>query len=659
MRLFISFLLVFFQIINPVVFAGSKTIVKSDILEGNVADIDILGSNGHFERNAIGWAAYDDAAADPVDATGGTSTTTCARSTSSPIDGDGSLLMTKTGGASYQGEGCALTFTVPANLSAEPLQITFEYAVASGTYTDDAVELWLYNATGSTLTQPAPTLLKNHSLNRQTYRAEFQPAYSTSAQTFRLALHIGATDTTAYALKFDNFRVFKGRKSYGSPLTDVGGVYTPTVTNGGTATFSTLTGNWRRSGDKADISIVAIASGAGSGASAFTFTMPSGLVADSGKYLSGLTIGEATHYSLEAATQYDTSGVGLASTTTIAITNNGAGGNFTGADIRADTQIYIKVSIPIVGWSSSVVMSHDADTSAIAATMYRTGSSQTISSASETLVQLNAASPNSNGSADTSTYRYNVKTPGMYVVSGAVRASSLTANESLTIRVKQTGTAIIVSNTDMSNAGTASTMPIPARIVNVVAGDYFELYVQSAADTSYDIAGTADSFTYMSVQKISGPAQIAASAIVAGDWYKNGNTTYNGNAARQQILIDTASTDTHSMLSGNTVVIKTPGLYAIDAQAYFSGANIVSGGLYSVLVTKTTLGGTVLAGAESRAAAAGAVTSCTATGIRYLVTGDILYFAVSSNQNHSASTITIDGSTAFLTKISVKRLGGL
>lgn len=658
MRLFISFLLVFFQIINPAVFAGSKTIVKSDILEGNVADIDILGSNGHFERNAIGWAAYDDAAGDPVDATGGTSTTTCARSTSSPIDGDGSLLMTKTGGASYQGEGCALTFTIPANLSAEPLQITFEYAVASGTYTDDAVELWLYNATGSTLTQPAPTLLKKHSLNRQTYRAEFQPAYSTSAQTFRLALHIGATDTTAYTLKFDNFRVFKGRKSYGSPITDVGGVYTPTVTNGGTATFSTLTGNWRRSGDKADISIVAIASGAGSGASAFTFAMPSGLVADSGKYLSGLTIGEATHYSLEAATQYDTSGVGLASTTTIAITNNGAGGNFTGADIRADTQIYIKVSIPIVGWSSSVVMSSDADTRVTAATMYRTSSSQTISSSSETKVQLNAASPDTHGGADiTTNYRYTFKVPGFYSVGATAFVNNINSGEVYSVRIKKNGTNIIQGSA--AGGATGVSVFVTPRVISVIAGDYVEMYVQSSSDALYDILGTLDTVSYMSIQRISGPSQIAASEVVAGDWYKNGNTTYNGNAARQQILIDTASTDTHSMLSGNTVVIKTPGLYAIDAQAYFSGANIVSGGLYSVLVTKTTLGGTVLAGAESRAAAAGAVTSCTATGIRYLVTGDILYFAVSSNQNHSASTITIDGSTAFLTKISVKRLGGL
>lgn len=650
MKLFISFLLVFLQVFTPTAYAGTKTIVKSDILEGNVADVDILGSNGHFERNAIGWAAYDDAASDPVDATGGTSTTTCARSTSSPIDGDGSLLMTKTGGASYQGEGCALTFTVPANLSGEPLQISFEYAVASGTYADDAVELWMYNSTGTTLIQPAPTLLKNHSLNRQTYKAEFQPTYSTSAQTFRLALHIGATDTTAYALKFDNFRVYKGRKSYGSPVTD----WSTSATGSDTSNNSVVTYNWKRNGDTMEIDYSVSFSGAGDGGT-YAVNLPSGYVIDTTKTRSK-TLGHFLWN--DSGTALKLGSVQYGNTTQLTFIIDVSGSALDGSVFASGDTVSANVRVPIIGWSSSVVMSSDADTRVAAVTMYRTSSSQTISSSSETKVQLNAASPDTHGGADTTTnYRYTFKTPGIYILSGLVRVNSTTSGDVYSARVKKTGDTVINS---ASTAGTsAHSIPIAGRVISAIAGDYIELFVQSTSDALYDVMGTADNFTHLSIVKVSGPAQIAASEIVAGDWYKNGNTTYNGNAARQQILIDTANLDTHSMLSSNTVVIKTPGIYEIDAQAYFSGANIVSGGLYSVLVTKGTLGGTVLAGAESRASAAGAVTSCTATGIRSLVTGDILYFAVSSNQNHSASTITVDGSTTFLTKISVRRLGGI
>ncbi len=650
MKLFISFLLVFLQVFTPTAYAGTKTIVKSDILEGNVADIDILGSNGHFERNAIGWAAYDDAAADPVDATGGTSTTTCARSTSSPIDGDGSLLMTKTGGASYRGEGCALTFTVPANLSGEPLQISFEYAVASGTYADDAVELWLYNSTGTTLIQPAPTLLKNHSLNRQTYKAEFQPTYSTSAQTFRLALHIGATDTTAYTLKFDNFRLYKGRKSYGSPIAD----WSTSATGSDTSNNSVVTYNWRRNGDTMEIDYSISFSGAGDGGT-YAVNLPTGYVIDTTKTRSK-TLGHFLWN--DSGTALKLGSVQYGNTTQLTFIIDVSGSALDGSVFASGDTVSANVRVPIVGWSSSVVMSSDADTRITAATMYRTSSSQTISSSSETKVQLNAASPDTHGGADTTTnYRYTFKEPGIYSVGATAFVNSITSGEVYAVRIKKNGTNIIQGSAAGGASG-VSVFVIP-RVISAVAGEYVEMYVQSSSDASYDILGTADTVSYMSIQRISGPSQIAASEIVAGDWYKNGNTTYNSNAARQQILINTANLDTHSMLSSNTVVIKTPGIYEIDAQAYFSGANIVSGGLYSVLVTKTTLGGTVLAGAESRASAAGAVTSCTATGIRSLVTGDILYFAVSSNQNHSASTITVDGSTTFLTKISVRRLGGI
>lgn len=212
MKMFIAFIFAIMQIFPA--YAGVKTIVKSDIMEGVENTPELLGNKGHFERNVLGWAAYDDAAGTPVDGTGGSSTTTCTRSTSSPIDGDGSLLMTK-GAANYQGEGCALTFTIPANMSGDVLVGTFEYAVASGTFATDDVSVWAYNSTGASMGATSPSGLTNHALVRKTFKFQFTPAYSASAQTFRLLLHIATTSASAYTLKFDNFQIHRKGKAAG------------------------------------------------------------------------------------------------------------------------------------------------------------------------------------------------------------------------------------------------------------------------------------------------------------------------------------------------------------------------------------------------------------------------------------------------------------
>lgn len=648
---------------------------KLTVLDSTGAETTVgTGSGGGSTPNyiaspdgtAIGdWVTYDDgASSSPVDGTGGSPGATFAVSTSSTMRSTSNFLFTHDA-ADRQGEGFSYLMAIDPSDRGKVLRLSFDYLVASGTYADDGMAVWFYDVTNAALIQPAPYLIKNSSLIER-FNCEVQ--VPSSCASLRVIFHVTTTTATAYTIRFDDFNFGPQAKLYGSPITD----WIPFTPTGAWVSNTTYTGWYKREGDTAEFVMRATTSGSPTAAD-LTFVLP--FTIDTTKFTSteehqifgvAHARNSATASHKQLSVRYFTSNsvkIDVGAVTTHAGTvypvDVGPVTNTVPFTFGASDYVECHFRVPIVGWSSSVVMSSDADTRAVAATMYRTSSNQTISSASETLVQLNAASPDTVGGANISTYRYTVQVPGNYAVSAVVRASSLTANESLTVRLKQSGTSIIVINEDMSNAGTASSITVPTRIVSATAGQYFELYVQSASDTSYDIVGTADSFTYMSIQRISGPSQIAASEVVAGDWYRNGSTTYNSNAARQQILIDTANLDSHSMLSSNTVVIQTPGMYEISAQAYFSGANIVSGGLYTVFVSKTTLGGTILAGAESRAAAAGAVTTCITTGIRSLVAGDVLYLGVSSNQNHSASTITIDGSTSYLTKISVKRLGGV
>jgi hypothetical protein len=448
------------------------------------------------------------------------------------------------------------------------LRLSFDYLVASGTYADNGMSVWFYDATNASLIQPAPYLIKNSSLIER-FNCEVQ--VPSSCASLRVIFHVTTTTATAYTIRFDDFNFGPQAKLYGSPITDWNTSWTPTGT---LSTNVTYYGKWRKVGDSMQIEGMISFSGANTQGVA-NITLPNSANLDTTKF-SPVATGRAvfgsariydssTDQSYDAVVTYDTAtsirfsrGDTTAGSATDTSSNRPI--TFASGDIIAFNAI-----VPILGWSSSLVMSSDADTRVVAATMYRTSSNQTIASASETLVQLNAASPDTVGGANISTYRYTVQVPGNYAISAVVRASSLTANESLTVRIKQSGTSIIVINADMSNAGTASSIMVPTRIVSATAGQYFELYVQSASDTSYDIVGTADSFTYMSIQRISGPAQIAASDTV-GALYTGAPPTGTLTNSYNTTTFGTKVKDSHGAYSAGSYTVPVSGQYDITAR---------------------------------------------------------------------------------------------
>lgn len=618
-----------------------------------------------YDGSAIGlWTTYADAAAtSPVDGTGGSPASTYAVSTDSSLRGASNFLWTHSA-ANRQGEGFSYNFIINPADKGKVLQCSFEYLVASGTYADDDLQFWIYDVTNATLIQPAPYKLKNSGIIEK-FAFEFQTA--SNSTSYRLIGHVATSTATAYTIRFDNWNLGPQAKLYGSPITDWVS-YTPTGT---LSTNVTYTGYWRRSGDSMEV-IARISFSGVNTQGAVTLNLPSGYTIDTTKTNAAPNVifGSGRVYDSSTDQGYD-SEVVYSSTTAVRMSRGDTTAG-SAADTSSNRPITFAASdtvdfnfkIPIVGWSSSVVMSQDASTRVVSLTAYRSSPNLTITAGTplEVIINTIETDGDTHGSLDTTTGRFTAKVPGWYRFSAnAILTMGATAAGQIELFVKKNGSSAKLYGyyvlDSLANSKNYSVFITDKVYLN--AGDYISLWATSTSQNVTFQSNSSSHVSSISIERISGPSQIAASEVVAGDWYKNGNTTYNANATRQQILINTANLDTHSMLSSNTVVIQTPGIYEIDAQAYFSGANIVSGGLYSVLVTKTTLGGTVLAGAESRASAAGAVTSCTTTGIRSLVTGDILYFAVSSNQNHSASTITVDGSTTFLTKISVRRLGGI
>lgn len=558
------FLIFLISFINSFVFASTKTILKADILEGNVWTQELIGAKGHFEKNANGWNGFDDgASSSPVDGTGGTVTTTCTRTTSTPIDGDGSFLFTKSA-ANYQGEGCSLDFTIPANLSATVLRGSFEYAISSGTYADDAVQIWIYNVTDSTLIQPAPTKIKNHSLFKQPFDFEFQPTYSTTSKTYRVILHIAATDTNAYTIKIDNWKIGAYPKNYGSPITDAI-AYTPTFTGFGTVTNINVKS--QRIGDSLRV-FGYFQTGTNTGVEA-RMTLGYGGVngnvnIDTNKIGNTVIIGSAGSTESGSATYFLTAPLSGTTnyikwgrqTSTTTVTTAALGNSWTNS-----VYISFDLIVPISGWSSQAIMSSDANTSIVSAII----SGDPASATSGNPIIVPTVIYDSTGSYNPTTGRYTCSTPGVFKLYGALQSAS----SATTLTIYKNGVSnSLAGNLDSNGEATFNSA------VNCVAGDLIDLRPGGTVD--------ATSMT-LNIEKITGPSQIAASDSVSA-LYTGAPPTGTLTSAYNTTTFGTKRKDSHNAYSGGTYIVPVSGTYSIQAQtrhdATYSAGNTAGTALF-------------------------------------------------------------------------------
>lgn len=673
MKLFLAFIIAFTSSFG---FASTKTILKGDIVEGIVGIQELIGAKGHFEKNAIGWNGFDDGAStSPVDGTGGaTITTTCTRTTSSPIDGDGSLLITK-GGANYQGEGCSLDFTVPSDLSGSVLRGSFDYAIASGTYADDAIQVWIYNATDGVLIQPAPTKIKNHSLVKQAYDFEFQSTYSTSSKTYRVILHIAASDSNAYTIKIDGWKLGAYPKNYGSPVTDWVS-YTPTLkgqSNGLAYTNATTIGRYRRDGDSVEIQIETDFSGApGTGTGYFIWSLPSGLAVDTSK----LT-GSGTNQNVMGVFQYyDASATWTVGTSHYSSTSSSIVALYSGASVQAGPTApvttaagdiaTISIKLPILGWSSSVVMSSDAATTVVAASAYKNGNQTGINpNASAVKLTLDTAAFDRQGAFDTVNNRYVVKTPGDYNIDALVyvAGTNVLANY-YDVRLYKNGVLHTYGAALFASASGAFALPLTTKL-SLVAGDYLELYLFGTGNNSVSTLTVSGGVgvTRMNIERISGPSQIAASDSYQSRYTSNAaNNITNG--AYNFIDFEDKDFDSHNSVSGtgsgNVTTTNTGWKFTSNISGVYSVSSVVGISFPTSTTVYTFMAIYVNGTAVSYGTRASGTTASTSGVINLsisddirLLSGDRVEIAVFQESTATRAMSGVSGAN----RVSIKRVG--
>jgi len=261
-----------------------------------------------FEDGAVdGVTVYaNTAAVAPVTGAGGSPSTVFAVSSSSPLRGIYSGLYTKDA-SNRQGEGFALPITLSAVDVSKTIQVSFDWKVASGTYTSGDMRFYVYDITNSALITPSVTSLPSGTSSQ--YTVAFNATTSTS---YRLIWHVSTTSSSAYTINIDQIQV--------SPIirpivAGIGDWVTGTTTITAVTTNPTPGSNaqqftqYRRVGDSMEVIYTFQQSTVGSaGSGTYLFSLPvSGLTIDSSKISS-----YATGNRLAANTFL---GTGIASTT--------------------------------------------------------------------------------------------------------------------------------------------------------------------------------------------------------------------------------------------------------------------------------------------------------------------------------------------------------
>ena len=127
--------------------------------------------------------------------------------------------------------------------------------------------------------------------------------------------------------------------------------------------------------------------------------------------------------------------------------------------------------------------------------------------------------------------------------------------------------------------------------VSLEKGDYLEIFVASATDSSYNVVAG----TYLNISKRQSPQQMLANEVISG--VANTDGTANGNISSgttTTILYDNTLDDTHGILNTSTGIITAPrsGKITLHATMLMNSSTAWAGGEYSQ--ASISIGGVII-----------------------------------------------------------------
>jgi len=514
-------------------------------------------TNGGAEVDTTGWATYADAAGTvPVDGTGGAPTVTWTRDTTTPLRGAGEFVLTKDA-ADRQGEGASYDFNIDVADIHSVLSISFD-ATTSANYADDDIVVYMYNTDSSIGIEPVPMELKAGEYGR--YYAQFQTSHTDNS--YRLIFHVSSTNASAYTVNIDNIKVGPSARNFGAPITDWT-AWTPTGTWSSNTTYN---GFWRRVGSQMELDIHVALSGAPD-ATTLTVDIPSGYTIDTAKLAAS---GDTNNYSFGLCTISDANDVdyyafvGYSDTNTIQPklykTDSTYLGNPTGMNnsvpftFASGDEIYMKFSIPITGWGSSVQMS-DQDETRVVAAMYTSSDGDSYASGAiydfeDKLIDTHSAVTIG------ATWKFTAPVSGKYRASCIVTAShgdgNLDDGEVCQLFIHKNGNFYAVLDGYEATASSANNITIinsGSVIIELDKNDYIDFRSFDNTGVSHTLEPTSG-YNTISIERITGPSAIAANELVSARYDTDAGQSID-NASIEIINFDstTFGWDSHGIVS--------------------------------------------------------------------------------------------------------------
>lgn len=514
-----------------------------------ITDGDAEGANVISQYN-------DSSTTRPVDGTGGTATNLASSiSSSSPLIGTNSFLLSKTGSASTRGMGWTVPFTIDSAYKAKVLQIEFDYLINSGTFVagtisaESDVIVYIYDVTNSQLIEPSSIkLLSNSTSISDKFVANFQT--SATGTSYRLIFHCQSASTSNYELKVDAITVKPSRYVFGTPITDWVS-WTPTST---WVSGATHTGLKRRVGGDGEYKIKLAITEAVTAAN-LVVNLPSGEVIDTNRVLdtsanTNWNYGQVTMLDTGSATYVG--GISYNNTTSLQIRALDAAGAHV-KDVGAVTAsvpatwaspdvISIDFKVPIAGWSAALQMSDGYDGRQIG---FRANNSDTALSGTPTKIVW--TNTDKDDVAGYSSGTYTVRSAGWYDVGASLYVSGTPAVDGTsTIDIYRNGAAVKshVHRYKVASATTTSISVGDSFYFN--SGDTIEIY--AAIDITTPSISSSTTRNIFSIVK-RGSAQTISTTEEVSAGYTTASANSISSGAQTIIDFGTKEYDTHNAVT--------------------------------------------------------------------------------------------------------------
>lgn len=565
---------------------------------GSTTNWEILGTGGsginhitneNADGGTTGWAAYADAAAStPVDGTGGSPTVTITRSTTTPLRGTGSFLLTKDA-ANRQGEGVSSDFTIDRADRFHTLNVSFDYEIGSGTYADDDVAIFIYDVTNTTLITPDQSGLNNVA-NQGRYTTTFAATDSTS---YRLILHVASTSASAYTLEFDNVRVTPDKIAVVAN-TDDWKEFTMTIDGATTAPTKATSPDvdkalWRRVGDSMEIMYEyrhSSSTGAADGSGIYLFKLPTGYTIDTTKLAVSTSINDSNTvghtYSRSATASDELWGtVNAYDSTSLMLIIPSSSTNpkemtfISSSDFpmtTANIKYGFKAIVPISGWSSNFAFS-SSQPNVVA--IYESDAGQSISNGSNDVIDFEDKIVDSHNAVTTgASWVFTAPVAGQYRVSAKAAYTSTTAwdaGESCSLRLLKNASGHRVLDFIEIQDGTTELIASLGGTVLVDLSSGDTLAVDTTQNTGGALTLLSDATEiYICIEKVGTEVTVANNSPVKSMIHVETPNGFGSTNTAIRIFtnvidnIGTAITRATSAADGDSYTINEDGVYSVS-----------------------------------------------------------------------------------------------